>query len=460
MRWNPLFVLLFATCLTTPSAAAQDSNWSQFLGPNRNGTSEETGLVRSFGPEGPKVQWTIELGPGYGGAAVENGKVYIHDRILSDGDVLRVLDLETGEEEWRFENEAPGRLQFAGSRCVPTLTEEFIYLMGGFGHVICLDREMQEEVWRVELIEDYESGDPGYGFCQAPLIHEDLVIVAPMTEEIGLLALDRFTGDEVWTSEGLGFSHSTPLLYELNGQLQVIFLSSKRIEFSGQSFRVSDLARPQDQNQNTASGLPPVTTYLTSFTPDGDQLWQTEIFTAPYPITVPVQVDESHLFMTNGYLAGSSLLEIKEKDGETVVKELFHHDKGSQIHVPMLVDDHFYVLANENDNDPRPRRRFGGLMCLDMEGNEKWRTGDQPYFGRGSMLLADGMLIIQDGHNGTLRLVEPTPEEYRPIAEANLFGIDDRKDHQMWAPMALSDGRLLVRSQEELKCVDLRAAAD
>jgi hypothetical protein len=98
-------------------------------------------------------------------------------------------------------------------------------------------------------------------------------------------------------------------------------------------------------------------------------------------------------------------------------------------------------------------------MCLDLEGREIWRTGDDPYLGRGSMILADGMLLVQDGLSGTLRLVDPTPTGYRMLAEANVFGVADRRDHQMWAPLALADGRLLMRSQEELRCLDLRDPA-
>ena len=97
-------------------------------------------------------------------------------------------------------------------------------------------------------------------------------------------------------------------------------------------------------------------------------------------------------------------------------------------------------------------------MCLDLDGNEVWRTGDDPYLGRGGMLLADGMLIVQDGYSGALRLVEPTPEGFRVLAVCDPFGVTDGKDHRMWAPLALSDGNLLVRSQDELKCVNLRAA--
>ena len=112
---------------------------------------------------------------------------------------------------------------------------------------------------------------------------------------------------------------------------------------------------------------------------------------------------------------------------------------------------------NENWNDPRNLRKEGGLLCLGLDGKERWRTGDDPYFGRGSWVLAGDHLLLQDGKTGVLRVVEATGEGYRQVAEADLFGVgsEDRRDHQMWAPMALAGNRLLLRSQDELLCVQL-----
>ncbi len=417
------------------------SEWPHFLGPHFNSTSSDTGLIRSFPEGGPPVPWSIEIGPGYGGVSVRDGEVYLHDRITGEADLLRVLSLETGEELWTFQSEAPGRLQFPGSRCVPTIEEELVYLQGGFGHLICVDRALHELLWMVDLATDYEAEDPGYGWCQAPLVYEDLVIVAPMAEDTLLVAFDRFSGDEIWRTPGAGSSHSSPMLFEMNGEPQVVFLSAAR----------------DDSAPSSNSGLPPVKTHLAGFEPTtGELLWDTDAYHANYPIPVPTMVDNEHLFLTGGYNSGSSLLRFKDGEEGLEFAEVFHHPKGSQVHVGVFTGDHFYVMANENNNHPRTRQKEGGLMCLDREGNEKWRTGDDPFFGRGAMILADGMLIIQDGFSGILRLVEATPQGYKQLAEADLFGMDDRRDHNMWAPMALAEGRLLLRSQDTLKCVDLR----
>jgi len=113
------------------------------------------------------------------------------------------------------------------------------------------------------------------------------------------------------------------------------------------------------------------------------------------------------------------------------------------------------VLVNENWNDPRNNRKEGGLMCLDMHGKELWRTGEDPYFGRGHALLAGDHLLIQDGFDGTLRVVRASPKGYEQVAQTNLFPDNTTRDGQMWAPMAVAGGHLVLRSQDELVCVRL-----
>ena len=147
-------------------------------------------------------------------------------------------------------------------------------------------------------------------------------------------------------------------------------------------------------------------------------------------------------------------------------------EQGTQIHPPFVLDGHIYFLANENGNHKGEKRKTGGLMCMDFDGNIKWHTGDQPFMGRGNMIMVDGKLIIQDGEVGYLRVVDPNPSGYKQIAFADVFGkkeeIEDHlakqkdkkvkkmPDFKYWSPMALSNGRLIVRGQQTVKCLDLR----
>jgi outer membrane protein assembly factor BamB len=413
--------------LIAAPVAAED--WPQFQGPRRDGTSAETGLARTWPAGGPPVVWTIALGPGFGGAAVKGEEVYLLDREGEQKDVLRCLDFKTGAERWRYAYEAPGRLDYQGSRSVPTVTDSRVYTIGGFGHVYCFDRATHQPVWSLRLEDRYPSADmPKWGWAQSPLLHEGRVYVAPLGSDVGLAALDAETGKEIWRSGTLGTTHSTTAIVELFGTPQVLLVSV----------------------QGRRDGL------LSSFDPrTGAVLWTSGAYDNIIPIPAPLRIDDSRLFVTGGYEAGSVMLEVKRGGSGVETAEIFRIKRGSQIHPPLLHGGHIYMLANENWNEKR-RRAEGGLMCLDLQGQEQWRTGESPYIGRGGMLLADGMLIIQDGYNGALRLVEPNPQKFTLLAQANVFGVTDDSDGRMWAPMALSQGKLLLRSQSELKCVDVR----
>ena len=116
---------------------------------------------------------------------------------------------------------------------------------------------------------------------------------------------------------------------------------------------------------------------------------------------------------------------------------------------------HLYVISNGQE-------RREGLMCLSLDGKVLWHTTNSkfvskavpglPNFDVGNLLLADGMLFILDGKTGDLRLVEPNPQGYKELAvmSAVLSG------KQIWAPMALADGRLIIRDQTQMKCLDVR----
>lgn len=429
---SSLALPLALSLLSTQAAPATD--WPHFGGPNRDNRVPDIGSTFEWGEDGPEVLWRVATGPGYGGAAVLGGEVFLFDCELGEADVLRVFSLETGAELWSQAYEAKGRLAFPGSRSVPSVTEDAVYTSGGFGHVTCFDRKTREIRWSEHLRETYGGEDPGFGWSSSPLILGDAVVFSPLGAEVGLVALDRKSGEELWVSEGVGLSHSTPALLTLLGEPQLVILATA--------------AQPTG-NEEAA----PMT--ITSIDPkSGATRWRHDMTLSRLPIPAAVQVDEQRLFVTGGYRGGSTLLRAARKDGKVVLEELFHCERGAQVHLPLLHGEHLYLLANENWNETSNRRAEGGLVCLGLDGKERWRTGDAPYFGRGNALLAGDYLLIQDGYDGRLRVVRASPEGYQQVAEAKPFG-DSSRNGQMWAPMALSGRRLLLRSQEELVCLSL-----
>lgn len=422
--------LLFSLAL--PQAPGTD--WPQFGGPQRDSRVPAIDSKFDWGEAGPEVLWRMPTGPGYGGAAVLGDEVFLFDCELGESDVLRVFDLASGAEKWSNAYEAKGRVQFPGSRCVPTVTQDAVYTAGGFGHVACFDRTTHEIRWMEHLGETYGGEEPMFGWSASPLVVGDLVVFTALGEEVGLVALDRKSGEERWVTEGLGFSHSTPALLSLNGKEQILFLST---------------------GYQTSGTDEAAATTISSFEPaTGERLWQHTLPLTRLPIPPPVRIDDERLFLTGGYRAGSTLLGITPKGDALAFEELFHNERGAQVHMPLRLGDCLYLLVNENWNEPRNNRAEGGLMCLTLDGKELWRTKDDPYFGRGNAILAGEHLLIQDGYDGTLRVVHASPKGYQPVAEAKLFDAGTR-DGQMWAPMALAGKHLVLRSQEELICVRL-----
>lgn len=429
---TPTLLLAFALS-SLPQAPFAD--WPQFGGPTRDNRAPALATKFEWGAEGPKVLWRAPTGPGFGGPAVQGGEVFLFDCELGESDVLRVFALDGGAELWSQAYEAKGRLQFPGSRSVPAVTADAVFTSGGFGHAACFDRKTHEVRWMEHMAETYGGEEPMFGWSNSPLLVDDLVVYAVLGEEVGLVAFEQKTGEERWVTEKVGYSHSTPALIELNGKRQILFLSTEYLG-SGQ-----DEAAP---------------TTLSSFDPaSGKRLWKHTLTLTRFPIPAPVQIDDQRLFLTGGYRGGSTLLRVDAKQEPLAFQELFHCERGAQVHLPLRSGEYVYMLVNENANEPRNQRAEGGLMCIGLDGKEVWRTGDQPYFGRGNALLAGEYLLIQDGYDGTLRVVRASPKGYEPVAEAKLFGEPSTRDGQMWAPMALAGNRLLLRSQEELLCVGL-----
>lgn len=428
-------LLSFIAAPVASQAPPADGDWPHFGGPRGDSTAPALSSKFAWGEKGPAVLWRTKTGPGFGGAAVQGGEVFLFDCELGAREMLRVFDLASGAEKWHTDYEAKGRVGFPGSRTVPTVTADAVYTCGAFGHVTCFDRATHEIRWMEHLAETYGGEDPGFGWSSAPILIGDKVVFTTSGPEVGLVALDAKTGEERWTSASIGYTQSTPALLSLLGQEQLVVLSTAAVA-TGQ-----DLAAPMT---------------ITSIDPkNGKTLWQHVITLTRLPVAAALRIDDERIFVTGGYRAGSTLLHITKKDGAYAFEEVFHSERGASVHEPLRLGDCVYLLANENWNEPRNRRSEGGLVCLGLDGKERWRTGDSPYFGRGNALLAGEHLLIQDAYDGTLRVVHASPERYDQVAEAKLFPANGTRDGQMWAPMALAGEKLLLRSQDELLCVQL-----
>jgi outer membrane protein assembly factor BamB len=416
VKLTAALVILFVAC-------AFAADWPQYFGPKRDSTSTEKGILRSWPKEGPKVLWTTPVGIGYGGPAVSGGKVYLLDRDEKVGDRLRCLDLSTGKELWNFAYDAPASLNHPGSRSTPAVDGDYVYSCGPLGDLYCFNTNTHKPVWNKNIWKDFGGGAlPRWVITQNPLIYRNLLIVAPQTPQTSVVAYDKLTGEVKWKSPALSGAagYVSPSIVKVAGEDHLVMI------LAGMGFG-------RNASGGSVNGLDPLS---------GKVLWTYGNWQCAIPVAHAVDAGEGRMLITGGYSAGAVMIKVEKKsDGSYGVAELFKTiDFGSHTQPPILYKDHFYTQYTINE-------RSDGLVCMSMDGKIKWKTGDAPLFNKGGAILADDLLLSVDG-NKMLYLIEPDPSGFKPLASAELL-----ESGENWAPIALVDGKLLIRDQKNLKCV-------
>jgi outer membrane protein assembly factor BamB len=432
------------------------ADWPQYLGANRNSTSDEKGILRSWPANGPAVLWTVPVGRGYGGPVIQDGRVYLLDRDDAVGDSLRCLDLANGKELWHFAYDAPGTAMFPGSRGVPAVDGNHVYSCGHNGDLYCIDLNTHKPVWNANVWTDFggkpASGTPGgfrsrgpdsfpiWAITQCPLVYGDLVIVASQAPEAGVVGYDKLTGDVKWKTRNLGNeSYASPSVVKIDGNDHIVMVISSTNPIGN---------RGLPQTPGNVVGIDPV---------KGKVLWEYDKWNCHISVPSAVDAGENRVLVAGGYELGATMIKVEKRaDGSYTTTELFTTEEfGDQTKPPVLHNEHFYAQYGTN-------RRRDGLVCMNMEGEIMWKTKRSPDFNKGSTILVDGLFLATDGAK-TLYLIEPDPSGFKSLASAELLseagtdseGIAARVGGatQNWAPLALSDGKLLIRDHSQLKCV-------
>ncbi len=427
------FILtLLLTCLIVSTVFA---DWAQFMGPTRNGVSSEKGLLKKWPRKGPEVLWTVDIGEGFSGPAISEGKVYLLDRIEDKKDDLRCFDLNTGKEEWNYSYKASGKFAHPGSRTVPTIDGDYIYTCGGHGHVHCFNKKTQKIVWKANIWEDFGGGDkyPKWGLSQNPLIYKDMLILAPQSKEAGVVAYDKLTGKIKWKSKKLPgkVGYVTPEIFKIGNEDNLVMISAKKKKKKGD--------RNKNKNEKKADlvvGMDPN---------NGEFLWSYGGWACRIPIPNLTDVGGGRFLVTGGYDSGSAMFKVQKKGSKYDVKELFTTmDFGTHIHSPILYKGYLYAHCSDNS-------RKDGMVCMSLDGKVQWQTKKRPLFDKGGFILVDDMMISVDGNKGSLYLTKPNPKGYEEISSARMLNRS-----KCWAPLALTDGKLLIRDFDQMKCVKVK----
>jgi len=436
MNQSKMFITVVVLLLGIADVCAQD--WPQYLGPNRNGTSNQKDILRSWPENGPEVLWTADVGIGFGGPVIKDGKVYLLDRDNDKGDIMRCFDFSSGKELWRYSYDAPGTVMFPGSRSVPTVDGNYVYSCGHNGDLYCFDINTHQPVWNKNVWTDFgDTQLPIWAITQCPLIYGDLLIILSQAPDAGVVAYNKLTGEVVWKTPNLvNESYSSPSVVKIDGKDHIVIVISSTNPIGHQEL---------PQTLGNIVGIEPRT---------GEILWQYKDWKCHISVPSAVDAGNNKVLVVGGYELGAVMIEVvKTADGSYTAKEIFKTEEfGDQTKPPLLINNHFYAQYGTNS-------RRDGLVCMNMDGKILWKTGRKPDFNKGSMIFADGLIIATDGAS-SLYLVEPDTSGFKPIATAKLLGsklADERMagfaGNQNWAPIALADGKLLIRDQSQLMCV-------
>jgi outer membrane protein assembly factor BamB len=393
----------------------ESGGWPEFRGAGRSGIStESTPLARSWGPGGPRELWAIDAGEGYGGAAVLNGRVYLIDYDQQERhSAFRCLSLADGAEIWRYTYPLTVKRNHGMSRTVPAVTDRFAVAMDPKCNVVCVDADTGELRWGLNLVREFGSTIPPWYTGQCPLIDGETVILAPGGSDALLVAVDLATGRPLWKTpnpRGWKMTHSSIMPMEFAGRRLYVYCGSGGVVgVSAEDGRIL---------WDTAD-------------------WRISIANVPSPLVLP----EGRIFLSGGYNAGSMMLQLAEDGDRIAATTLFRLPPevfGATQHSPVYHDGRIYGI-----------RANGHFVCLDLAGNVVWSSGPAGQFGLGPFVVA-GELVFAMNDSGTLTLFEASPEQYTPLARAQVL-----KGRESWGPLALAGGRLIARDLTRLVCLDV-----
>jgi outer membrane protein assembly factor BamB len=402
---NRLPALLCALCLFS-TAAARAVDWYRFRGPDLDGISTETGWQTQWPQEGPRRLWKASVGTGFSSVSVSHGRLYTMGNDGVSTDTVFCFDATTGAVIWKHSYPCPLDPHFyeGGTSATPTVDDDRVYTLSRKGDVFCLDAAKGAVLWKTNVAAGLGQEIPTWGFAGSALVEGDLVIFNVGSHGT---AFNKKTGKLAWTSPKGSSGYSTPVPFDWHGQ---------------RCLAIMGLATLEVVNSATGKSL-------------WRYPWKTDYdVNAPDPI-----IEGNKMFISSGYGHGAALLDISG-DKPSLVWQ--NPDFRNHINTSVLWKGFLYGVDDVNKSTYE-------LKCVD------WKTGDIKWaersFGKGSLMMADGKIIgLSD--KGVLMIIDPTPEHFKPIVQAQVLG------GKCWTVPVLSNGRIYCRnSRGDLVCLDVGA---
>ena len=399
-----LSVMVLLSALAGHVLAQTDADWPQWRGPNRDGVSKETGLLKQWPTQGPSLVWKASgAGSGYSSFAIVNGRLYTMG-VRGNREFVIAFDVSNGKEVWAtphggaFHNDRGD-----GPRGTPTVDGDRIYALGGNGDLSCLDARTGKIGWSKNVLKEFGGSNITWGISESPLVMGNKVLVNAGGPNASIVALNKENGSVIWKSQSdeAGYSSAIPL--QVNGGTQVVFFTHDR-------------ALGLDIN-------------------DGRLLWEygkpaNNVANVATPIA-----RGNRVFISSDYGTGGGLVEIK---ADNKAQELyFTKDMRNHHSSSVLVGDYLYGFSSSI------------LTAMKFDTGEiAWRDRS---VGKGSLVYADGNLYCFS-ENGVVGLVEATPTGYH---EKGRFRIQ-QGSLPTWTHPVVAGGRLYLRDQDTIYAFDVK----
>ena len=443
------------------------TDWPIFLGPKGTGISDETGLIDSWPETGPTVLWDKRIGTGYSAPSIRGEKLVIHHR-QRDLDIIQCVRPDDGSEIWKYSYDTDFSDPYGynnGPRCSPLLTETRCYTFGAQGRLICLELETGKLVWERDTARDWHV--PGHFFgagCTPILEGNQLIVLVGGQPDSGVVSFDATTGKTLWESVGQSTwegvktdDPSNPVMEWTDKEMLVSYSSPILVTIHDQRHLLC-LVRQGLVSLDPANGKVRFKYWFRSRTH--------ESVNAARPVVIGDQI-----FLSAAYETGMALLKVHPAG--TGYDVVWRDRRGMSTHwsTPIHHDGLLYGFSGRHENEAM-------LQCVELKTGEKiWETngfegavedllGDPatgqikdaktgkivpwPFYGRGSMTRADGKYFIL-GERGTLAIAKLDREGWKESCRASF----QKLKYPMWASPVLSRGRLFLRSEDWLTCIDV-----
>ena len=419
----PMLIRFFALVSLLSANIIPAAEWSMFHGHDGKNRSSETGLLTSWSEGGPKMLWKTDgIGEGvsgYSSVTIQSGRLFTSGN-RGGRSIVYCFDLD-GKKLWEYDNGQAWTRSYPGTRSTPTVDGEYVYDLSALGELVCLNVQNGKKIWGQNILTDFEGENIRWALSESIRIDGDRLYCAPGGKKASFVALNKRTGEVIWTTPTLDdhTSYGCPVIVE-HGGLRMIITT-----FANGMFGV-----------NSANG---------------ELLFQ---FRHPqkYGInsTRPIYHD-GYLYLTNtwddrggeGGGEGAVKLRLTVTDGKVSLEEIWRDRKLDNAHDSVILLDGFLYGVSFG-------YRGGAFVCVD------WKTGEARYdvrgIGRGSSLTwAEGLIyLLCEG--GDMKLIRPTPEKFDIISE---FTLPEGGEGMWWAHPVICGKRLYIRHGTFLYCYDI-----